>query len=91
MKPLRLANQFKKDLRLTKARRKYRMEKLQAIIDKLRTGVPLSPIDDDHPLKGPWQNYRCLHVQGDWLLIYQVTDDEVLLARTGTHSDLFGR
>ncbi len=90
MKPLRLAKQFKKDLRLAKSRR-YRMQKLQAVIDKLRAEEALSPIDDDHPLKGPWQNYRCCHVQGDWLLIYRVTHDEVLLARTGTHSDLFGR
>jgi len=67
------------------------MEKLQAIIDKLRAAKALSPIADDHPLKGPWQAYRCCHVQGDWLLIYRVTGDEVLLARTGTHSDLFGR
>jgi mRNA interferase YafQ len=90
MKPLRVASQFKKDLRLIKSRN-YRVERLQAIIDRLRAGEQLSPIDDDHPLKGPWQDYRCCHVQGDWLLIYRITQDEVLLARTGTHSDLFGR
>lgn len=90
MKPLRVASQFKKDLRLIKSRN-YRVEKLQAMIDRLRAGEQLSPIDDDHPLKGPWQDYRCCHVQGDWLLIYRITQDEVLLARTGTHSDLFGR
>lgn len=90
MKPLRVASQFKKDLRLIKSRN-YCVEKLQAMIDRLRAGEQLSPIDDDHPLKGPWQDYRCCHVQGDWLLIYRITQDEVLLARTGTHSDLFGR
>lgn len=90
MKPVRIAKQFKKDLHLIK-RRGYPIDKLQAIIDRLRSGQPLSPIDEDHPLKGPWQHYRCCHVQGDWLLIYRVSDDEVLLARTGTHSDLFGR
>jgi mRNA interferase YafQ len=90
MKPLRVASQFKKDLRVVKSRN-YRVEKLQAMIDRLRAGEQLSPIDDDHPLKGPWQDYRCCHVQGDWLLIYRITQDEVLLARTGTHSDLFGR
>jgi mRNA interferase YafQ len=88
MKALRFATQFKKDLRLMQSRG-LRIKKLEAIVDKLRIGVPLSPIDDDHPLKGPWQTYRCCHIQGDWLLIYKISDDEVFLVRTGSHSDLF--
>lgn len=69
--------------------RGYRLTKLHAIVDKLRAGTALSPIDDDHPLKGPWHSYRGCHVQGDWCLIYRVEGDEVALVRTGTHSDLF--
>lgn len=69
--------------------RGYKLEKLQAIIDMLRNGVPLSPIDDDHPLKGPWDSYRGCHVQGDWCLIYRVEGNEVALVRSGTHADLF--
>ena len=88
MKSLRFTNQYKKDLRRITARG-YRMEKLVAIVDKLRSGHPLSPIDDDHPLKGPWQSYRGCHIQGDWCLIYRAEDDAVVLVRTGTHSDLF--
>jgi mRNA interferase YafQ len=88
MKALRFATRFKKDLRLMQSRG-LRLEKLEAIVDKLRTGIALSPIDDDHPLKGPWQTYRCCHVQDDWLLIYKITDDEVFLVRTGSHSDIF--
>lgn len=65
------------------------MNKLEAIINKLRKSERLSPIDDDHPLKGPWQNYRCCHVQGDWCLIYRNDGDESELARTGTHTELF--
>ena len=42
-----------------------------------------------HPLKGAWNGYWECHVEPDWLLIYKVTDDEVRLARTGTHADLF--
>jgi addiction module RelE/StbE family toxin len=37
------------------------------------------------------QDAQCCHVAPDWLLIYKVTDEEVLLARTGTHADLFDR
>lgn len=88
MKPLRLTNQYKKDLKLAK-KRGLKLHKLVAIVEKLRAGKPLSPIDDDHPLKGPWESYRGCHVQGDWCLIYQTTESEVVLVRTGTHSDLF--
>ena len=55
MKPLRITGQFKKDFRACK-RRGFRMKKLEDIVDKLRNGEPLSPIDDDHPLKGAWQH-----------------------------------
>lgn len=65
------------------------MNKLEAIINKLRNGLPLSPIDDDHSLKGPWQNYRGCHVQGDWCLIYRNDGPELQLVRTGTHTELF--
>jgi mRNA interferase YafQ len=88
MKALRITGQYKKDLRLVE-RRGYRLRKLVAIVDKLRSGTPLSPIDDDHPLKGPWQSYRGCHVQGDWVLIYQDNGHEIVLVRTGSHSDLF--
>ena len=43
----------------------------------------------DHPLKGEWAGYRDAHIASDWLLIYRVSGDELQLARTGTHADLF--
>ena len=88
MKSLRLTNQYKKDLKLAQ-KRGYKLKKLVAIVDKLRAGVPLSPIDDDHPLKGPWESYRGCHIQGDWCLIYRDEGATLALVRTGTHSDLF--
>ncbi|WP_407114468.1 type II toxin-antitoxin system YafQ family toxin [Bradyrhizobium sp. LMG 9283] len=90
MKPLRLTTQYKKDLKRIKSRG-YRIDKLVIIVNKLRSGTPLLPIDDDHPLKGPWESYRGCHVQGDWCLIYKSEPDELVLVRTGTHSDLFER
>jgi mRNA interferase YafQ len=88
MKPLRYSGQFKKDYRAC-VKRGWRMHKLEAIIDKLQRGAPLRAIDDDHPLKGPWQDYRGCHVQGDWCLIYRNDGEELQLVRTGTHTDLF--
>jgi mRNA interferase YafQ len=43
----------------------------------------------DHPLKGNWKGYRDAPIEPDWLLIYRVAGDEIHLARTGSHADLF--
>lgn len=45
----------------------------------------------DHALKGNWKGYRELHIEGDWLLIYKVDREELLLVltRTGSHDLLF--
>ena len=43
-----------------------------------------------HKLAGNWRDrYEC-HLAPDWLIIYRITDTELILERTGTHSDLFG-
>jgi mRNA interferase YafQ len=65
------------------------ISKLVAIIRKLQLGEVLPASNRVHPLKGEWKGYWDCHVEPDWLLIYKVTDDEVRLARTGTHADLF--
>ena len=89
MKQLRLSSPFKKDLkRIT--RRGYDRALLDAVVDLLRDGEELPPARRDHALKGEWKGHRECHVEPDWLLVYHATDDELLLARTGTHADLFG-
>ena len=50
---------------------------------------PLSSLYRDHALKGNWNGYRDAHIEPDWLLIYRIKGDELHLARTGTHADLF--
>jgi mRNA interferase YafQ len=88
MKPLRFAGAFQKDLKRI-ARRGYRLDELDTIVTTIRRGEGLAPSSRAHPLKGEWRGYWECHVTPDWLLIYKVTDEEVLLARTGTHADLF--
>jgi mRNA interferase YafQ len=90
MKPIRFAGAFRKDLKLV-ARRGYRLDDLDTIITAIRSGERLPAATRAHPLKGEWKSYWECHVGPDWLLIYRVTDEEVLLARTGTHADLFER
>jgi len=63
--------------------------KLRALINSLAARQRLDPAYQDHPLRGGWRGHREAHIAPDWLLIYQVVDDELRLVRTGRHSDLF--
>jgi mRNA interferase YafQ len=88
VRSLRLSGAFKRDLkRIT--RRQYAIVKLDQVVDALSTGEPLPQVCRPHPLKGEWKGYHECHISPDWLLIYQIQPDELLLARTGTHADLF--
>jgi len=51
--------------------------------------TPLPEAYQDHPLRGNWKGYRDAHIEPDWLLLYRVDGEELQLARTGTHADLF--
>ena len=87
MKTLVLTTQFKRDLKLCK-RRHCDIAKLQQILNILVTGQIPPTQHRDHALVGNWIPKRECHIAPDWLLIYETTDTEVRLARTGTHSDL---
>jgi mRNA interferase YafQ len=80
---------FKKDVKRAQKRGKD-MAKLKAVILLLLDDKRLEPRHRDHPLKGDWVGYRDLHIEPDWLLLYRVSETELMLARTGTHSDLLG-
>ena len=43
----------------------------------------------DHELEGEWVGVRDIHVEADWLLLYQIAGKDLILLRTGTHLDLF--
>jgi mRNA interferase YafQ len=82
------SSRFKRDVRLAERRGKH-MEKLRTILLLLIEGKPLPARCNDHPLSGNWKGFRDLHIEPDWLLLYRVEGDELQLARTGTHADLF--
>jgi mRNA interferase YafQ len=65
------------------------MDRLSEAIDLLAESKPLPPINRDHQLVGNMKDYRECHLGGDWLLIYQCTEETVTFIRTGTHSELF--
>jgi len=80
--------QFQKDLIKAKKRGKN-LEKIGLVIDCLAEQKLLPLRHNDHILTGNYSRHRECHVEPDWLLIYKETEDELILVRTGTHSDLF--
>jgi mRNA interferase YafQ len=82
------SGQFKRDVRRAERRGKD-MGKLRAVLSLLMDERPLPANYDDHPLKGDLRGFRDLHIEQDWLLLYRIEGNELQLARTGTHSDLF--
>ena len=80
---------FERDLKLCKRRGKD-LEKMWTVVERLLTQQPLYPRHRPHCLSGEWSRAWECHIEPDWLLVWHVNDDLLVLARTGTHSDLFG-
>lgn len=81
---------FKKDFKKIK-KRGYDISRLEKIVELLANEVPLPEQFKDHNLSGNYNGFRECHIAPDWLLIYQVNNNELVLvlSRTGSHSDLF--
>ena len=87
---IEISTRFKKDYKLAK-KRGYNMGLLKEVIDILASGEQLPQKYLDHALSGEYKGYRECHIEPDWLLIYKIEKDLLILGltRTGTHSDLF--
>ena len=85
-------SQFKKDYRLA-LRRHLDAKCLEDMVARLAMGEPLPERHRDHELTGNWAGHRECHILPDWLLLYRIEDNVLVLTltRTGTHSDLFGK
>ena len=83
-------NVFKRDYKRAK-KRGLDLQKLKDVVTKLANGETLPPTNKDHALTGNWIHHRECHIAPDWLLIYQIHENVLVLelTRTGTHSDLF--
>ena len=90
MLELVITNQFEKDLkRIRKQGKDIRL--LQDILQALLEEKELDAKCRDHALIGNYTGFRECHIQPDWLLIYMINHEELILtaSRTGSHSDLF--
>ena len=83
---------FKKDYKRA-IKRGLKIELLEQVVTLLAMGEQLPDKNRDHDLSGDWAGHRECHILPDWLLVYRIEDDVLVLtlARTGTHSDLFGK
>ena len=90
MLTLKTTSRFRKDYKLAK-KRGLDLSLLEAVIDVLLAEKPLDPKHKDHALTGDYAGFRECHILPDWLLIYSVRRETLILvaARTGTHADLF--
>lgn len=87
---VKFTNQFKKDLKLAKKQSKN-LDKLFEVVNILADGGSLDARYRDHELSGNYKGTRECHVEPDWLLVYEIRDEVLVLMlyRLGTHSELF--
>ena len=86
----RFTGLFKKDRKLM-IKRNLDIDKLTAVLAMIINEQPLPPERKNHPLHGEWEGSLECHIQGDWVLIYEIDHaaKEVTFHRTGSHADLF--
>ena len=86
-----LSNRFKKDLKRLK-KRQYNLTLLETAVDKLAAGEALELKYHDHNLSGGLSGFRECHIAPDWLLVYRIEENDLilLLMRTGTYADVLG-
>ncbi|MEZ3479914.1 MAG: type II toxin-antitoxin system YafQ family toxin [Lachnospiraceae bacterium] len=87
---IRPTSRFVKDLKRVQ-KRGYDISLLADVIKKLADGEELPQKNKDHALVGDFDGCRECHITPDWLLIYEMDHESIVLylTRTGTHSDLF--
>ena len=87
---IRYTNQFKRDIKLAKKQNRN-LDKLFELIGILADGQVPDKKYRDHDLTGRFTGTRECHIESDWLLIYEIRNEYLILIlyRTGSHSDLF--
>ena len=87
---IRKTSRYKKSLKKMLKRGKD-IKKISAVVRMLAMGVTLPPQYRDHALSGDLAGLRDCHIENDWLLLYYIEDNVLVLtlSDTGTHSDLF--
>lgn len=90
MLTIKYHREFERDYKRVR-KRGYNLALLEEVIQTLADERPLAPKYRDHALSGDYSGCRECHIAPDWLLVYEIRKEELVLylTRTGTHSDLF--
>ena len=90
MYKIKFTRQFKKELKLAKKQGKN-INKLFKIVDILAEKKVLDIKYKDHALISNYKGFRECHIEPDWLLVYEIMNDVLVLMlyRLGSHSELF--
>lgn len=92
MLKIKLENSFKKDIERDKTSGKYThedFELLKSLIQKLEHHQPTETKHKCHPLKGSLKSLECLHIKGDWLLIFTLNEEFLTLVMLGKHTQVY--
>jgi mRNA interferase YafQ len=81
--------EFKKSWERYNRAGRHDMHELREVMTLLWLGEPLPKEYLDHELTGDWADHRECHIRGDFLLIYQVTKEDVIFVDLGSHAELF--
>lgn len=87
---LRTTTAFERDVRRMEKQSKD-LDKLEKIVDLLQAQQPLPARCRRHPMKGVWAGHWDCHIEPDWILVYKLTEEALILVRTGSHAELFRR
>ena len=82
------ATRFKRDVKRCRKQGKDLAE-LQTLVRMLAREETLPLKYKNHLLSGEFASYSECHIRPDWLLIYKVSECDLHLIRTGSHSELF--
>ena len=90
MYQVKFTTAFKKSYKLMQ-KRGLNISLLDEVIDLLRQGRQLDAKYKDHPLSGQFSGFRECHIKPDWLLVYLIENDVLVLTLvdTGSHADIF--
>lgn len=90
MYKIQASKKFKQQLKKAVSKGKD-VEKLNRVVEALKGGEKLEEQFKDHKLRGSKKDLRECHIEPDWLLIYKIEKEKLLLLliETGSHSDLF--
>ena len=92
MLKIKIENSFKKDIERDKTSGKYThedFELLKSLIQQLEHHHPIETKHNRHPLKGSLKSLECLHVKGDWLLIFTPNEEFLTLVMLGKHTQVY--